>query len=118
MNPEKVSGKASKIAREAKALLEVVSEFGPKFEKRILKAVRRSVLEEVERAFQKTMLKVEEMERLFGSPLHEYWLFTIHTKYKTDYSLDPIRILKEKAQDHALRGFTDRGGQDDIPDPL
>lgn len=55
MQPENLSERALKIAREAEAFQDAIERFGPGFEKRWRDQLRRLAAEEVEQAFQKVM---------------------------------------------------------------
>ncbi|MFH0897196.1 MAG: hypothetical protein V1850_04000 [Candidatus Bathyarchaeota archaeon] len=62
MQPEKLSEKASRIAQEAKKLLEAINRFGPGSERMVHEAVRRSAINEVDQVFQKVVEEVNAEE--------------------------------------------------------
>jgi len=103
LEPEKLGERASKIAQEAKALLEVINKFGFGFEKRSRDAIRRSVMEDVEGIFQKVMHDVkkekDEIERF--PVLHsdeEVWVYAHHTRaHRPIYFLSVARMKRETA---------------------
>jgi len=103
LQPEKPCERASRIAQEAKTILEIVGGFEPAFEELWRNPVRRSVIEEIEKASQKVLGEAEqENEDIRRYPIldrdSEVWIYAAQTQDRTTYFLSPAKLKRESAQ--------------------
>ena len=93
MQPEKLSEKASRIAQDAKNILEIVDRFEPAFEKLWRNPIRLSVVLEIDKAKQLVMEKVEKENKdttqypaTYGN--NEIWIYTYNDGFFHDLSVN------------------------------
>lgn len=103
MQPERLSERASKIAEEAKSLLEIINKFGAGSERMVLDAIRRSAMNDMEQTFQKVMKEVEKEEehiKLYTmlNSNEEVWITARACTYgKHEYIINAEKINRKTA---------------------